>query len=80
VRTSEEYADGHIPTAVNIPLAVFERDIPTQNKNALIIVYCRSGNRSGQALAILKKKGYANAANFGAATRYPAPLVPGSNP
>ena len=57
VRTQEEYDDGHIVNATLIPLADIETEdnlnylLPYQN--ATVIVYCRSGNRSGQASDIL---------------------------
>lgn len=49
VRTPAEYESGYIPTAVNIPLSEIGNNPPTEDKDALIILYCRSGNRSGQA-------------------------------
>ena len=48
VRTEEEYASGHIPNAINIPNEVIgSEEIPElPDKDQLILVYCRSGNRS----------------------------------
>ena len=65
VRTPEEYAEGYIPTAVNIPLSEIGENPPTEDRDALIILYCRSGNRSGQAQRILEGLGYTNVHNFG---------------
>jgi rhodanese-related sulfurtransferase len=65
VRTPEEYADGYIPTAVNIPLSEIGDNPPTDERDALIVLYCRSGNRSGQAEKILEGLGYTNVHNFG---------------
>ncbi len=58
VRTPEEFAAGHIAGAINIPvesIAMRLDEIPEDEK---IVVYCRSGNRSGQAAAILKDADY----------------------
>ena len=74
VRTAEEYASGHIPTSVNIPYDVIADMIPVTDKEALIIVYCRSGNRSGQAARTLRSLGYTNVQDFGAVSRWPAQL------
>lgn len=65
VRTPEEYASGYIPTAINIPLSEIGENPPTDDRDALIILYCRSGNRSGQAESILEGLGYTNVHNFG---------------
>jgi phage shock protein E len=49
VRTQDEYTDGHIPTAVNLPYDVIATNPPTTDTSALIIVYCASGRRSALA-------------------------------
>ena len=51
VRTVQEYSEKHIPKAVNIPNeSIGTEEIPAlPDKNQLILVYCRSGNRSKQA-------------------------------
>ena len=54
VRTPEEFAAGYIPTAVNIPVADIANHLPTKDKSALIVVYCRSGRRSAQSKTILE--------------------------
>ena len=61
VRTPSEYAEGHIPQSVNID--VLNTDFATNVdstliKNKPVAVYCRSGQRSKRAAAILVKKGY----------------------
>lgn len=61
VRTISEYASGHIENAMNIPLdkiGTIEDTISDKNKK--IIVYCRSGNRSKEAVEQLLKLGYTN--------------------
>jgi rhodanese-related sulfurtransferase len=65
VRTEEEYNSGHIPTAIHIPYTEIVEKVPTEEKDDLIVVYCRSGGRSGRALEALEKAGYTNAYNFG---------------
>lgn len=56
VRTQEEFAEGHIKNAINIPLD--EISDVSFNKDLELIVYCRSGARSAQAASILKDLGY----------------------
>ena len=67
VRTAEEFSRGHFPGAINIPHEVIlqgliERDI---GPNEEVILYCRSGNRSGQAKRALRAEGYLKAKNAG---------------
>jgi rhodanese-related sulfurtransferase len=80
VRTPEEYAAGHIPTAINIPVTEIGRRPPTKDLDALIVVYCRSGNRSGTAQQVLQEMGYRNVVNYGAVSNWRKPLVTGNNP
>ena len=67
VRTPEEYAELHIPDAINIPNeSINNDDIPElPDKDQLILVYCRSGNRSKQAAEKLVNLGYTNIVEFG---------------
>ncbi len=80
VRTPAEYETGHIPTAINIPVDVIGTKPPTGQKDAMIIVYCRSGNRSASARKILVDLGYTNVVDFGAVTRWEQALVVGKEP
>lgn len=57
VRENVEYKDGHILEAINIPLGEIDENIDL-DKDKTIIVYCRSGNRSSKAAAILTEMGY----------------------
>ncbi len=66
VRTEEEYRSGAIPSAINIPFDVIGSNLPTQDRTAKIVVYCRSGNRSSQAKATLEALGFTSVNNFGA--------------
>ncbi len=66
VRTPEEYADEHLPNAINIPLdQVAQRIEELKKMKKPIIASCRSGNRSGIAVSILKQNGIADAVNGG---------------
>ena len=80
VRTPEEYAAGHLSTAVNIPVTQIESTPPTPEKGALIVVYCRSGGRSTTAKTTLDEMGYTNVVNFGAISRWTGDLVTGDQP
>jgi len=75
VRTAEEYRAGAIPTAVNIPYDVIANNLPTQDREVRIVVYCRSGNRSGKAKATLDSLGFRNVNNFGPVTNWTGELV-----
>lgn len=67
VRTPEEFSEKHIPNAVNIPNEeIGDQEIAElPDKDQLILVYCRSGNRSKQASEKLAKMGYTNIYEFG---------------
>ena len=73
VRTTEEFADKHIPDAINIPNeTIGTEDIPElPDKDQLILVYCRSGNRSKQASDKLVGLGYTNIVEFGGINDWP---------
>lgn len=67
VRTEEEYAQAHIPNAICIPNETISDEKPKQLEDfdQLILVYCRSGNRSKQAAEKLVNIGYTNIVEFG---------------
>ena len=67
VRTIEEYKEGHIPNAICIPNETIGEDTKNllKDKGQLILIYCRSGNRSKQAAEKLQKLGYTNLIEFG---------------
>ena len=77
VRRADEFASGHIPNAINIP----NEDIGTAqipelpNQDQLILVYCRSGNRSKQASEKLAALGYTNIVEFGGINSWPGEIV-----
>ena len=80
VRTSEEYRSGHIPGAVNVANeTIASGEIPElPDKDQLILVYCRSGNRSKQASGKLTALGYTNIVEFGGIGDWPGPVVTGA--
>lgn len=67
VRTPAEFAEKHIPNAINVPNETIGTDEISQlpNKDQLIMVYCRSGRRSKEAAEKLVKLGYTNIVEFG---------------
>jgi len=73
VRTPEEFAEKHIPGAINIPNeTIAAEEIPQlPDKDQLILVYCRSGNRSKQASEKLAALGYTNIVEFGGINDWP---------
>ena len=77
VRTPEEFADKHIPNAINIPNETIgtEKIPELPDKDQLILVYCRSGNRSKQAAGKLVALGYTNIVEFGGIIDWPGETV-----
>ena len=80
VRTPEEFAEKHIPHAINIPNeTIGTAEIPElPDKGQLILVYCRSGNRSKQASEKLVRLGYTNIVEFGGINDWPGKTVSGN--
>ena len=76
VRRADEFAEGHIPGAINIPnesIGTAEiSELP--DKDQLILVYCRSGNRSKQASKKLVALGYTNIVEFGGIIDWPGDI------
>lgn len=73
VRGDAEYAEGHLPGAVNIPL----NQIPTLDaaKDTPLFLYCRSGARSMRGCQALEQKlGFTNVTNLGGILDYKGPL------
>ena len=67
VRTEEEFNEGHIPGAVNIPNETIADTRPPQlpDSGQKLLIYCRSGNRSRQAAQKLADMGYTGVYEFG---------------
>lgn len=62
VRTPDEFSSGHIPNALNIDFqnTSFVSEVKKLDTNKTYFVYCRSGNRSEQAIRIMKQNGIKN--------------------
>ena len=77
VRTQEEYDSGHIPGAICIPNETIGSEPPEElpDKDQMILVYCRSGNRSKQASQKLFDIGYTNIKEFGGINTWTGEIV-----
>lgn len=77
VRTEQEFEEQHIPKAINVPNeTIGTKELPElPDKEQLIMVYCRSGNRSKQASEKLVKIGYSNIVEFGGIKDWPGETV-----
>ncbi len=65
VRTPQEFAEGHLDKAVNFPLSELAQHFKGIRKDQMIVLYCRSGNRSGKAYQYLQAQGFTNLHNAG---------------
>lgn len=67
VRTPEEFAGGHLEGAelLDFNSGQFAAQLPSLDPNAEYLVYCRSGNRAGQAIALMQQNGFENVTNLG---------------
>jgi len=67
VRNAGEFAGGHLPEAINIPLGELRDSMPrhVKDKNQVLLLHCLSGTRSGIAKRQLKGMGYQNVFNLG---------------
>ena len=79
VRTAEEFKEKRIPGAINIPNETIgtEKIPELPDKDQLILVYCRSGNRSKQASEKLAALCYTNIVEFGGINDWPGETVSG---
>jgi rhodanese-related sulfurtransferase len=64
VRELEEWQEGHIPGALHIPLGSLSARVNEIDRNREVIIVCRSGTRSGRAVAALMQAGYPQVANL----------------
>lgn len=71
VRTPAEYATGHLEGAKLLDLNAGEvaEAIPDLDPNAAYLIYCRSGNRAGQALTLMEQAGFTSLTNLGSLER-----------
>ena len=79
VRRPDEFAEGHIPNAINVANeSIGTAEIPElPDKDQLIMVYCRSGRRSKEASEKLVKLGYTNIVEFGGILNWKGETVTG---
>jgi len=83
VRTVEEFVDGHIPNALNIPHKELEARLAELSgaKNTQIVIYCRSGRRAEVAKQVLVKNGFSHldhlSGDFNGWTSSKLPMVTG---
>ena len=77
VRTPDEFAEKHIPNAINIPNETIgtEEIAELPDKEQKILVYCRSGNRSKQAAEKLVQLGYTNVVEIGGINDWTGEIV-----
>lgn len=65
VRNPSEFAEGNVQGSTNIPLDQIAANLDIFKGKDNIVVFCRSGNRSGQAKSILEQNGFTNVTNGG---------------
>ncbi|WP_395046455.1 rhodanese-like domain-containing protein [Flavobacterium sp.] len=65
VRSPDEFAEGNVKGSTNIPLDQIAVNLDKFKGKENIVVFCRSGNRSGQAKSILEQNGFVNVTNGG---------------
>jgi rhodanese-related sulfurtransferase len=78
VRSPEEFASGHIPNAINIPLDVIPLEMPKIDHKEVIYTYCNTGIMASMAADKLKSAGYTNVV-FGAIGDWKGQLETGGN-
>ena len=77
VSTKDEFKEGHIKNAINLDVSSIGNTMPSflPDKDAKILIYCRSGARSHQAAVKLEKLGYTNLYDFGGIMNWPYEIV-----
>ena len=78
VREQHEYDSGHIPDAVLLPVGTITEDTAVaviDERDTVVLVYCRSGNRSKTASQALADLGYTNVYEFGGINDWPYDVV-----
>ena len=79
VRRPDEFAEGHIAGAVNVPNETIEDEAPEAlpDKEQTLLIYCRSGNRSKEASQKLADMGYTKVYEFGGINTWEGEIVTG---
>lgn len=73
VRTAGEFAGGHLPSAVNVPVQELGRRVDELgHKERAVVVYCHSGLRSATAARVLRQNGFRDVHDLGAMGRWRA--------
>ena len=76
VRTPQEYAEGHLPGSINVPLqAIIKVEEAVPELDTPVFVYCLSGARSRRAAAFFEKLGYSDVRNIGGIAAYSGELA-----
>jgi rhodanese-related sulfurtransferase len=76
VRTAEEFASGHVPGAINIPYdQIARRASEIGPPSTPVVLYCRTGRRSGIAVETLRKAGYEKLYDFQSVSAWPGELT-----
>lgn len=77
VRRPDEFAEGHIEGAINVPNEEIADEMPEKlpDKDQLLLVYCRTGRRSKEAAEKLTKIGYTNIYEIGGINTWPGTIV-----
>ncbi|MGL5978672.1 MAG: rhodanese-like domain-containing protein [Erysipelotrichaceae bacterium] len=76
VRSEAEFNQGHIADAISLPLdQISQQTMSDTAKDAIVLVYCKSGNRSKQAVELLDSLGYEHVLDFGGVNDWPFGLV-----
>ncbi|MBK8252815.1 MAG: rhodanese-like domain-containing protein [Polyangiaceae bacterium] len=70
VRSPEEFTEGHIQGAVNVPVGELGGKLASIPKDKPVVVYCHSGMRSKRAASALKDAGYTQVYDLGAMSRW----------
>ena len=77
VRGLAEYAEGHVPNSIHIPLGFLSSRSSNLSKDAKLIVHCQAGTRSAIAISVLRKMGYTDVTNMpGGFSEYSASKLP----
>jgi rhodanese-related sulfurtransferase len=81
VRSAGEFESGHVPGAINVPYdQVAARSAEVGAKGKPVLLYCRSGRRSGIAAAELNKQGFSAVYDFKSIQAWPGPVEKGPAP
>jgi len=76
VRTPQEFASGHVPGAINIPFdEIGRRASEIGPASTPVVLYCRTGRRSGIAADALQKAGFSKLYDFKSVTAWPGELA-----